>query len=292
MAFQFQIGGFPLVRTILLGVALLATTSCNKLRMGYEYADWLIIYSVEDNFDLNKVQRTRLKEDVAAYFKWHRNQMLPKYADFLTWTATGVKDGLRTAEIDSGYARYQVLMRGTMQPVVDKAIIMLGGLTPVQIETWVERQKKKNLKLRKDFSGSAEENFEHRYGKIIEELEDWTGKLTPDQKARIKALNHTLPWNGNLWLDTREKAQDRLADLLRKRASPAELRRFLEEFYLHPEKMRTKEYKVKYKEFEMRMRTMILIIHNMLTPEQKQHFLNQVEKLATDFRTLSQKKKP
>ena len=260
--------------------------------MGYEYADWLIIYSVEDNFDLDKDQRTRLKDDVKAYFKWHRKQMLPKYVDFLTWTVAGVRDGLRTAEIDSGYARYQVLMRGTMQPVVDKAIIMVGSLTPAQIESWVARQKKKNLKLRKDFSGSAEDNFEHRYGKIIEELEDWTGKLNPDQKARIKALNRTLPWNGNLWLDTREKAQERLAELLRKRASPAELRRFLEEYYLHPEKMRSKEYRVKYKEFETRMRTMILLIHKMLTSEQQQHLLTQMEKLATDFRILSQQKKP
>lgn len=287
MAFRFQIGKRPLIRAAAALAVILTATGCNKLRLGYDYADWLVIYSVEDNFDLDKIQRNRFKDDVAAYFKWHRKMMLPAYAGFLTWAADSVKNGLKPSEIDSGYAQYQVLMRRTLEPVVAKGVSLLSSLTPEQIDDWAEKQKKKNQKLRKDFSGSPDDRLNHRYVKIIDELEDWTGSLSKDQKARIKALNQSLPWNGDLWLDTREKAQERLVGLLRRHAGQDEIRKFLEEFYLHPEKLRSQEYQGRYRDFEIRLRTMILAVHNLLTPEQKNHFVEQVEKLSAEFRTLS-----
>jgi hypothetical protein len=289
LACKFKIIQRALSGGFVLAAALLILTSCNKLRLGYEYADWFVIYSVEDNFDLEKVQRNSLKEDVAAYFRWHRKKMLPNYADFLTWTADHAKDGIHMRMVDSGYVQYQILQRNTVLPAIDKAQDLLTSLTPDQIEAWVTRQAKKNLKMRKDFSGGLEERLEIRYGKIIEELEDWTGPLSVQQKASIKALNKTLPWNGLLWLDAREKAQLCLTELLRKGQTGQELRLFLEDYYFHPEKFWSKEYRLEFKRFETRMRTMIVVIHNQLTSAQKLHFLAQVEKLAKDFRILSLK---
>ncbi len=284
---NYRIGKSTFVRAISIGLALLFVVGCTKLRMGYEYADWVVIYSVEDNFDLDKSQRTHFKEDVAAYFKWHRREMLPSYATFLTKLAARLEDGLRPQEIDSTFTAYHILLRGTLLPMMDKAVSLLDSLTPNQINMWVDRQKKKNEKLRKDFSGSSEERFEHRYVKIIDELEDWTGSLQAEQKSQIKVLNRTLPWNGNLWLDARESATERLAELLRKRVGSKKLRRFLEDYYVYPEKSRSKEYQAGQKAFDMRLKTMIVMVYRMLTPEQKEHLIQQVEKLAKDFQALS-----
>ncbi|MDB5050730.1 MAG: hypothetical protein JWO30_3801 [Fibrobacteres bacterium] len=271
----------------LLVASTLAITGCNKLKLGYEYADWLVIYSVEDNFDLDKVQRGHLKDDVNAYFHWHRTQMLPAYADFLTYVADSVRNGLRPAEIDTGYARYRALYLRTMEPVTEKSLNLLSALTPEQVDGWLEKQRKKNQKLRKDFSGSVEERLDHRYHKIVDEMEDWTGRLTKDQKNKIKVLNGTLPWNGDLWLDMREKVQDHLAELLKKKAPQAELQGYLNTYYLNTDSLRSDVFRARNKEFETRLRTLIYMIHNILTPEQKRHFIQQVEKLARDFRALS-----
>jgi hypothetical protein len=284
---NYRIGKLSLIQAVSLVTVLLSLISCTKLRMGYEYADWLVIYSVDDNFDLDKLQRSRLKEDVAAYFKWHRREMLPRYVDFLTSIADSLRDGLRPGEIDSAVFDYHLLRRGTLAPMVDKAVSMLDSLSPTQIEVWVDRQKKKNEKLRKDFSGSPEQRFEQRYIKIIDELEDWTGNLQPEQKTQIQILNRTLPWNGNLWLDSRESATERLADLLRKRAGSKKLHRFLDNYYVHPEKSRTKEFQIRQKAFDIRLKTFIIMVYRMLTPQQREHFIVQVEKLAKDFHTLS-----
>lgn len=273
---------------VLAAILALSFTSCNKLKLGYEYADWLVTYSVEDNFDLDKPQRAMLKEEVNAYFHWHRRQILPIYAEFATWVADSARNGIKPAEVDSGYARYRILHRKTMEPVVDKAVNLLVTLTPEQVDQWLERVRKKNAKLRKSFSGSPEERLAHRYGKIVDELEDWTGKLTKEQKARIKAMNRSLPWNGDYYLELRETVQDRLADMLKKKAPKEEVRNYLSEYFLETESLKSAEYKAKSREFGTRMRTMVHQVYNVLTSEQKRRFIHQVEKLAQDFQVLSQ----
>ena len=282
MAFRFR----PVM--VAAAIAALSLSGCNKIGLVYEYADKLVLYNVEDNFDLDKPQRARLKEDVAAYFQWHRKQLLPEYASFLAYVADSLRDGLRSVEIDSGYRRYKALYRATMEPVTDKSLTLLEGLSPEQIDAWIEKQHKKNQKLRKDFSGSLQERLDHRYKKIVDEMEDWTGRLTKEQKARIKVLNGTLPWNGGLWLDLKEQVQEHLAGMLKQKASAADVRGYLASYYPATDSLRSDEFRIKNKEFEKRLCTLIYMIHNTLSTEQKRHFIQQVEKLAQDFRAMSQ----
>lgn len=277
-------------RPLAAGAALaaLSLSGCNKIGLLYDYADKLILYNVEDNFDLDKAQRSRLKQDVEAYFQWHRKALLPAYAEFLAYVADSAGDGLRPDEIETGYKRYQELFRRTMEPVAEKSTALLLGLSPDQIDAWIEKQRKKNRKLRKDMSGSPQERLDHRGKKIIDEMEDWTGKLSKEQKERIKALNGTLPWNGLYWLELREQVQERAAEMAKRKAPADSLRAFLTLYFQGDESLKSAEFKERYREFERRLRTMIYLIHNVLTAEQKAHFLQQVEKLAQDFRARSQ----
>jgi hypothetical protein len=261
--------------------------SCSKLKLGYEYADWLVIYSVEDNFDLDKPQRARFKEDVEAYFKWHRKAMLPRYADLLSNAADSLGKGLRPEGVDSAYARFRALYRETMAPTVEKSVELLASLTPTQVDHWLEKQKKKTLKLKKDFSGSREDQLERRYEKTVDELEDWTGRLSKDQRKQIRTLSRALPWNGHLWLENREKFQLRLGALLKTRPPRQEIRALMEDWFLHPERLRSQEYDARIKESESKIRAMAGRIFHLLTPAQRQHFRGRMEKLAEDFRRMS-----
>jgi hypothetical protein len=268
--------------------AAIALSGCNKIGLLYDYADKLVLYKVEDDFDLDKAQRVRLKADVEGYFQWHRKSLLPAYADFLSYIVDSARVDLRPDEIDSGYQRYQALYRRTMVPVAEKSAALLLSLSPDQIEGWIERQRKKNRKLHKDFSGSQPERLEHRPKKIIDELEDWTGRLSKEQKEKIRALNGAVPWNGILWLDLREKVQERVAEMAKRKAPADSLRAYLAEYYLGDGNLKSEEFRERYREFEQRLKAFIYAVRNLLTEEQRARFLQQVEKLAQDFRTRSQ----
>jgi hypothetical protein len=277
-----------LTRAAGAALAVLSLAGCNKIGLLYDYADKLVLYNVEDNFDLDKAQRARLKEDVEAYFQWHRKALLPAYAEFLVYVADSVRDGLRADEIDTGYQRYRELYRRTMEPVAAKSAALLLSLSPAQIDEWIGKQRKRNRKARKDMSGSLQERLDHRGRKIIDEMEDWTGKLSKDQRERIKVLNATLPWNGLLALDLRERVQERVAEMAKRKAPADSLRAYLAAYYTGDENLKGEEFRQRYRDFELRLRTLILMIHNILTEEQKSRFLQQVEKLAQDFRSRSQ----
>ena len=276
-------------RPLAVGAALaaLSLSGCNKIGLLYDYADKLILFQVEENFELDREQRARLKEDVEDYFRWHRKNLLPAYADLLAYAADSARDGLRPDEVEAGYKRYRDLYRRTMEPAAAKSAALLQGLTPDQIDGWIAKQRKKNRKLRKQYSGSMQERLDHRAKKIIDELEDWSGRLGKEQKERIKVLNGTLPWNGELWLDMRERFQERVAGMAKRKAPADSLRTLLEAYYRGDESLRDEEFRRRYREFEKRLGTLILMIHNLLTAEQKARFLQQLEKLAQDFRARS-----
>ena len=280
MSFRSLITGVSLAAVLLLG-------GCNKLRLGYEYADWLVIYSVEDNFELEKAQRIRFKDGVESYFNWHRKHMLPQYADLLSRAADSLSKGLRPEGLDSGYNQFQALYRKTMEPTVGRAVDLLLALTPAQVDQWQEKQQKKNQKLKKDFSGSREDQLERRYEKTLDELEEWTGRLTPEQKKQVRILSRGLPWNGHIWLEHREKVQTRLAGLLKNKAPREEIRKYLEDYLVYPERLRSQEYNARIKEAEAKTRTMVVRVHALLTAQQRKHFITKVDKLARDFRTMS-----
>lgn len=283
MVFRFR---SRLFFTAVLGATLLLS-GCNKLKLGYEYADWLVIYSVEDNFDLEKPQRVRFKDGVESYFTWHRRAMLPLYADFLSGAADSLGKGLRPEAIDTAYHRFWGLYRKTMEPTVDRAADLLLTLTPAQVDHWSEKQHKKILKLRKDFSGSREDQLERRYEKTVDELEGWTGKLAKSQKRQIRELSRSLPWNGHHWLDHREKVLGRLGAMLKAKAPRSEVRKFMEDYFVYPERLRSDDYNARIKDQQWKTRNAVVRIHALLTPEQRRHFRTRLELMAQDFRKMS-----
>lgn len=273
---------------LILGLAVLFSLGgCNKLKLGYEYADWLILYAVDDNFDLGKAQRARVKRDVAGYLAWHRKALLPQYADLLARVADSMKAGMRPEGVDSGYMAYQALYRKTMEPVVDPAVNLLLSLARSQVDAWSERQRRKIKKLRKDYSGNEDEKLERRYERTVNELQDWTGRLSADQKKQIREWSRALPWNGDLWLEKREKVQADLAALLRRKAPRAEVRAFVENYFLHPERQRSAAYNERFRANMLMTRDLVVKIHGILTPEQRSRFISEIENLAGNLRSMS-----
>jgi hypothetical protein len=262
---------------------------CNKIRLTYQYADWMVLYSVRDNFDLNSEQSEQLSQEVDDYFLWNRKEMLPLYARYLHASAEKIRSGLDSATYDSGYAEFRALYRQSLLPVVDKAQTLLLSLEPDQIDAYAKTLKKKNDKLRREISRPREEILEKRYLKSIKAIEDWTGPLSVDQKARLKPLNDAMPWTGDIWLANREKVQAELIDLLKTKAGAAKLRPFLEDYFLDGEKLRSPVYLARSREYQAGLKRYLLELRSILTPAQLERLLEQMKTLANDFDVLHAK---
>ena len=269
--------------------ALILLCGCSKLRLAYEYADWMLLFSVNNNFDLDKTQSESLKRDVKEYFSWHRREMLPRYAHLLLRASNKIKSGGRPDDYDSIYREFRVLYRQTMEPVVGKAQTLLLSLSPEQIEAYEKVMKKKNDKLRKENAKARSRLMEERYRKTVVEIEDWTGPLSSEQKQQVHDFSMTVPWNKDLWLEHREKSQAKLIGILRAR-QPALLEAFLKDYFLDPDRLKSPIYVERTREYETRLKSLILGVNGMVTPSQKASALVQAETLAKDFLEMSKKK--
>ena len=67
---------------ILINISLLFF-ECSTVKLGYNNADWILPYMIDDYFDLNSEQESFVKEKIESHLDWHRNTELPRYSRFI-----------------------------------------------------------------------------------------------------------------------------------------------------------------------------------------------------------------
>src|SRR5690554_3242577 len=67
----------------LLLVTILLITGCSSTRLAYRYADWGIVWWVEDFVTLTKPQKRELNADIDELKQWHCSTELPRYQAWL-----------------------------------------------------------------------------------------------------------------------------------------------------------------------------------------------------------------
>ncbi len=73
-------------RLLLLGAALLLAACSTGVRLGYNYADALLAYSIDGYVGLTPEQDQFVKERAAALMAWHRATQLRDYAQLIEAT--------------------------------------------------------------------------------------------------------------------------------------------------------------------------------------------------------------
>ena len=57
-----------------------ALAACSTLRIGYDNADTLLVYTFDNYLDLDTTQAEFLRHRIRAVLAWHRATQLPEYA--------------------------------------------------------------------------------------------------------------------------------------------------------------------------------------------------------------------
>jgi len=90
---------------IKLALAMLVTLSlavlpgCSMLRIGYGQLDTFALWTVDDYFDLDPVQKHDFQRRFDRLHEWHRHEQLPDYAAFFMSARARVQKGLARDDI-------------------------------------------------------------------------------------------------------------------------------------------------------------------------------------------------
>ncbi len=275
----------------LLAFALLGGCTINAVKLGYRQADTLLAWRVNEYFDLEGNQKHDFHARLEPLLYWHRYDQLPEYAVFLTEVRDRIQPGLKHDDIvwlvDGVKDRYRrIVERG-----VGDAAELLATITPGQIGALQKQWAKDNRKFAKEheLNGTPEARRKARLKRTVDQIEDWAGNLNADQQRQIAQLVEQIPHINHLRYKDRIRRQQEFTELLKIRANKKEFQPRLRAYLLDWERGRSPEYdKLADEAYERRMQFYIAV-DKLLTPAQRQHVMQRIQRLIEDCRTLSQR---
>lgn len=205
-----------LVATLAILVVL---AGCSSTRMAYRYADWGVVWWVEDYVSLTDAQRSRLEADFQDFRQWHCTEELPRYRKWLA----GLEQDLAAGEITEADVRQRqqqlfdaidrLLVRATPM-----AVDLLGSLDTSQVGELQRNMAANQREKEQEFLGpDPAVAMEQRKHRTRERAERWLGDLSGEQRQIIADWNRARGNQTQVWLEGRRRWQAALQEALTRR---------------------------------------------------------------------------
>lgn len=275
---------------IIFAIALLFCSGCSTVRLSYNHADWYLRYKINGYTSFNAQE---IHREVDIYMRWHRKNALPEYIAFLQdiYGAVQQNGQLKTEEVTRLRGEYNKLYRKTIAPTIRPAAHLLSALNSRQIEELGKNFTKKNQKQKDEtLYGSEQKNLVMRAERNIDFVEKLVGRLSGNQKEKIRGISQRTPFVVKYYIEHREHNQAGLIALLKSKAGEEKIAAFLWSWANTPEATRTPQQQQAIQSYESAMDEMTARIYELLTDRQKTHLRMEILSYIEDFQHLSTEK--
>lgn len=275
---------------ILLALILFCCSGCSRITLGYNYADWMLRYWINDYTSFTATQREHIHLEVDSYLRWHRKTMLPEYIAYLQHVNTAVnrEGGLTAGDVARLRAESNRLYQMTMEPMIRPAAHILSTLDSRQItelaDTFAERNHKQRTKL---LHGSEQEMLGARAERHVDLVQELVGNLSDAQEKEITGMSLRIPFASAAYVEQREAQHARLIAALRDKAGEDQITAMLQQWLTMRELSRTPQQQQAIAAYESAMNEMTVRIIALLTVRQKQHLTEEMTSYIDDFRKLN-----
>ncbi|MDR9502684.1 MAG: DUF6279 family lipoprotein, partial [Desulfurivibrionaceae bacterium] len=160
---------------------------CSSTRTAYRFADWGIVWWVEDYVTLNSAQKARLEEDLDNLRQWHCSAELPRYTQWLETLKEDLSPSVPEVDVIRHHQQQLfVFTDALLQRAVPATVNLLSTLSDEQVEELATNMAQQHRELEQEMlGGSAQENAEGRAERTAERLENWLGPLNDQQASLI-----------------------------------------------------------------------------------------------------------
>ncbi len=277
------------LRPVLLALAASLLAACSSVQFFYNQLDWLVPFYLETYVELDDRQRTYLEQQVENLLKWHCSTHLNDYAKLLRQANDDFQakrmDRERLLVMSMTLERYWFEVMGESAPAI--ADLLLTA-TDAQIEELFESFAEKSDELREEIAErSVEDTREEYIERMTSELERWFGPLTEPQQDAVANWSTRFVPLGEQALQTRQRWQGRLRELLAQRDNIPAFRQGIDRLLLDVHEFRTPGYQARLDANRDVTIELVESVGQNLTPSQRQHLATQVERYARDLESLS-----
>lgn len=274
--------------TFLCLTGLLILAGCSSTKMAYRYADWGIVWWVDDYIPLTSEQESRLEQDIRDLRQWHCSTELPRYSEWLT----RLKNDVRSGDLDrSTVAWHQEQLFSFFPPLMEQAMPaatrLLASLSDDQVQYLASNMKESQEELEEEFlADNPETTRQARAERTMERVERWLGALNERQRETVSAWSEARGQQTEIWLEGRRNWQQALLDALEQRDSDAFSERvsYLMSNY---EKVRGERYQQMMSESRTAMAGLMTELLQQADQRHLEHLLERAENMRGDFDTLA-----
>ncbi|MBL0917218.1 MAG: hypothetical protein IBJ14_00800 [Hydrogenophaga sp.] len=278
-----------IARTLVVLGAVAALTACTAARLAYNQAPTLSYWWLDSHFDFDDGQSLQVRDDIGAFFAWHRREELPTYAGLLRqWQGMAQRD-ITTDEACGQFETIRARLAVAGDRVIDPLARLAPQLTPAQLEHLQRRQARSNDEFERDFlRGTPEQRLQRRLDNTVSRSERFYGTLSEPQRQLLRRWLVDSPWEPQRTQAERQRRQaDLLQTLRRAQAEPAQapaaLRAHLDRLMRSP----TPGYQAHSEAGVRHGCAQFAALHNSTTPAQRENAVRELQSYERDLQTLS-----
>ncbi len=276
------------LKTLALLLAIgLALGAC-AVRVGYEFLDVALMWSLDDYIDFESTQRSDAKSVVKEFHQWHRLNALPEYAVHLDALADDLEGPVTVTTMrrytEFSFQAWQELMQALALPSAK----ILADLTPAQIEGMIEIMVEKEEDDRNDLKNEPISKIYHeRYEFMTKAAQRLAGKLNNEQRTMARRWATSLKDNRQLSIESREAWRKRFYAIVTADSSVATMAEQLSRLYAEPYLFWNANYQQSMDYNRERTLKLVTDLANSMTDKQRTHAIDRLRGFAADFRALS-----
>ena len=272
----------------MLLVTIFVVSGCSSTKLAYRYADWGIIWWVEDFITLTEPQKQQLNADIENLKGWHCSTELPRYRTWLDSLQSDLAAGdPGPAEVSSLQSQLTTFIPPLLNQITPIASNLLSSLSNEQVHELENNMTEKHKELEEKFlAGDSEQIAEARAERTAERAERWLGSLNGRQQSSINNWSENRAGQTEIWLEGRKNWQKSLLEALKNRNKPG-FEATITELINNPEAGRGEAYA---EMMDRSMQAMTSLIQDLLMasqPSHLDHLTLRASELSGDFKALT-----
>ena len=203
-------------RTVSLVICLLWLQACSNTFI-YNQLDWLIPWYVDDYVDLTRVQRTDLKVGLKSTLRWHRAEELASYVLVFDRIEQDLQQPVTAATVQSWANLALAAWERVEARMLPLAFELGADLSEEQMQGFIEKLWEQQQEFEEEYLERDDlEYVEDGYETLEENIREFLGRLSPEQKQLLQLAAESLRRFDYAWREERRAWLEELQGYLQR----------------------------------------------------------------------------
>ena len=192
-------------------------SGCGTVRFAYNIAPDLSHGWLDGYVGFDDTQSTLAREQLAAFFRWHRASQLTTYAQFLARSQSEAGEATTPARACRWYDDALAHLRPALDAAVPLATPVVQAFTSKQLQNLERKYGKVNQEFRETYLQPVpKDRLKASVKRAVDRAESMYGALEPAQVERLTRGLAASPFDPEAWLAERVRRQQDTVKTLRR----------------------------------------------------------------------------